>query len=212
MDSDDYKKATVDWYRERLSQHGAGIKALSSGTEERRAIRFDVLTGVGIVPGTSVLDVGCGFADYYAYLEERGCAVSYTGVDIVPEFVQQAKEKYPKLDLQVRDLLKDPVAAGSYDFVVSSQTFNLRFDGDSNLALVTEMLKRMFAAARKGVAIDFVTDYVDFKEDYLVYHSPEAMFRLAKSLTKRVVLRHDYPLYEFCLYLYPDFPAWGRTA
>lgn len=212
MDSDDYKKATVDWYRERLSQHGAGIKALSSGTEERRAIRFDVLTGVGIVPGTSVLDVGCGFADYYAFLEERGCAVSYTGVDIVPEFVQQAKEKYPKLDLQVRDLLKDPVAAGSYDFVVSSQTFNLRFDGDSNLALVTEMLKRMFAAARKGVAIDFVTDYVDFKEDYLVYHSPEAMFRLAKSLTKRVVLRHDYPLYEFCLYLYPDFPAWGRTA
>ena len=64
----------------------------------------------------------------------------------------------------------------------------------------------------KKLAIDFVTNYVDFKEDYLIYHSPEAMFRLAKSLTKRVVLRHDYPLYEFCLYLYPDFHAWGRTG
>jgi SAM-dependent methyltransferase len=212
MNPDDYKKATLDWYRERLAQHGAGIKALSSGTEERRAVRFGVLTGVGIEPGCSVLDVGCGFADYYAYLQQRDCKVAYTGVDIVPEFIAQARQTFPGLDLQVRDLQKDPVGAATYDFVVSSQTFNLRFGGESNLPLVTEMMKRMFAAARKGVAIDFVTDYVDFKEDYLVYHNPEAMFRLAKSLTKRVVLKHDYPLYEFCLYLYPDFQAWGRPA
>lgn len=212
MNPDDYKKATVAWYQQRLVEHGQGIKALSSGTEERRAIRFGVLTGVGIAPGCSVLDVGCGFADYYAYLREQGCDVSYTGVDIVPEFIAQAKTSHPALDLQLRDLQEDPVAPASYDYVVSSQTFNLRFGEPSNLPLVTGMLKRMFAAARKGVAIDFVTDYVDFREDYLVYHNPEAMFRLAKTLTKRVVLRHDYPLYEFCLYLYPDFQAWGRTA
>ncbi len=212
MNEDDYKQATVNWYRERLSRHGAGIKALSSGTEERRAIRFQVITGVGIEAGSSVLDVGCGFADYYDYLHGRGCQVAYTGVDIVPDFIEQAKRAHPGLDLQLRDLQKEPVAAGSYDFVVASQTFNLRLRGDSNLPLVTEMMKRMFAAARKGVAIDFVTDHVDFREDYLIYHSPEAMFRLAKSLTKRVVLRHDYPLYEFCLYLYPDFQPWGRAA
>jgi SAM-dependent methyltransferase len=212
MNPDDYKNATVAWYRERLAQHGAGIKALSSGTEERRAIRFGVLTGVGIEPGCSVLDVGCGFADYYAYLQEKSCAVAYTGVDLVPEFIEQAKRSFPSLDLQVRDLQKNPVAPASYDYVVCSQTFNLRFGRDSNLPLVAEMMGRMFAAARKGVAIDFVTDHVDFKEDYLVYHSPEAMFRLAKTLTKRVVLRHDYPLYEFCLYIYPDFQAWGRPA
>jgi SAM-dependent methyltransferase len=212
MNPDDYKQATVTWYQQRLAEHGKGIKALSSGTEERRAIRFGILTGIGIASGCSVLDVGCGFADYYSYLRELGYAVSYTGIDIVPEFIEQAKCSYPALDLQVRDLQKDPVVTGSYDYVVSSQTFNLRFDTESNLPLVTEMMKRMFAAASKGVAIDFVTDHVDFKEDYLIYHSPEAMFRLAKSLTKRVVLRHDYPLYEFCLYLYPDFHAWGRTG
>jgi hypothetical protein len=77
------------------------------------------------------------------------------------------------------------------------------------MELVQSMMKLMFLTARKGVAIDFVTNYVDFQESYLRYHSPEDMFKFAKSLTKRVVLRHDYPLYEFCLYLYPDFKAWA---
>lgn len=64
MNADDYKKATVDWYRDRLRRFEHGIQALSSGNEERRAIRFKVLQGVGIRPGCSVLDVGCGYADF----------------------------------------------------------------------------------------------------------------------------------------------------
>jgi len=213
MDVNEYKKLTADFYRKRLEEHGAGIKALSSGTEERRAIRFGVLSGVGVESGSSVLDVGCGFTDYYAYLAEKGVRVDYTGVDIVPELIAQAKAAHPALALEVRDLQKNPFPERSFDFVVSSQTFNLRFgDDDSNKELVEDMMRRMFSCARKGMAIDFVTDFVDFKEDYLRYHSPEKMFRFAKSLSKRVVLRHDYPLYEFCLYLFPDFAGWGKRG
>src|SRR5688572_14228264 len=151
MDTDAYKRATVDWYQRRLAEHGQGIEALSSGNEARRAIRFEVLTAVGITPGSTVLDVGCGFADYYAWLKERGCEVRYTGVDIVPEFIERARQSHPGLDLQLRDLQQDPIAPASYDYAVSSQTFNLRFGADSNLPLVTAMMKQMFSAARKGV-------------------------------------------------------------
>jgi len=209
MNINKYKNSSIAWYQKRLKEHGEGIKALSSGTEQRRDVRFDVLTGVGITQGCSVLDLGCGFADYYAYLNEHGYEVAYTGVDIVPEFIDQARIKYANLDLQVRDLLIDPVAPQSFDFVVCSQTFNLRFGDESNMPLIKAMIELMFATARKGVAIDFVTNYVDFQESYLRYYSPEEMFTFAKTLTKRVVLRHDYPLYEFCLYLYPDFKAWA---
>lgn len=209
MSDSGYKESTAAWYRQRLEQHGQGIKALSSGTEERRAIRFQVLSEVGIHAGASVLDVGCGFADFYAYLKERGIEVSYSGVDLVAELVQRARRSHPGLDARVRDLQSDPIEPQSYDFVVCSQTFNLRFGDDPQLSLVQDMMRRMFGIARKGLAIDFVTDQVDFRESYLKYYSPEAMFGFAKSLTKRVLLRHDHPLYEFCLYLYPDFAGWG---
>lgn len=213
MNNTQYKADTVAWYQQRLTEYGPNIRALSSGTEERRDMRFDVLSGVGIETGASVLDVGCGFADLYAYLRQRGCDVNYTGVDLVPELVEQARASHPNLDVRVQDIQTDPPADGSYDYVVCSQTFNLRFEGrtEDNTKLVQDMMRRMFAIAKRGVAIDFVTDYVDFREPYLIYRNPEAMFRFAKTLTRRVVLRHDYPLFEFCLYLYPDFKAWGRT-
>ena len=62
-------------YRDRLQQHGPGDRALASGTTERNAIRFGVLKSVGDLEGKSVLDLGCGLADFYAWLQEQGINV-----------------------------------------------------------------------------------------------------------------------------------------
>jgi len=204
------KNTIISRYRARLAEHGPGIKALASGTEYRRQIRFDVLSDVGVDSGCSVLDVGCGFADYYSYLKERGLNVKYTGVDIVPDLIAHAKSNFPDLDLQVRDIQEEPFPDQSFDFVVASQVFNYRFGEEDNIAFVQEMIRLMFQVAKRGVAADFVTSYVDFKEDHLKYYSPEQLFGIAKRTTKRVTVRHDYPLYEFCLYLFPDFAGWKK--
>lgn len=199
-------------YKDRLQQYGPGIKALASGTEARRKIRFDVLTGIGIGEGASVLDVGCGFADYYAYLREIGINVQYTGIDIVPELVEAGCAAHPGLDLHVRDLQENPFPELSFDYVVSSQVFNLRLGEGKNDALVKDMLRIMYRMARNGVAVDFLTSYVDYEQDHLHYYRPEDLFSFAKQLTRRVTLRHDYPLFEFCLYLYPNFAGWSASG
>lgn len=208
MDADD-KVLIRERYKDRLLQYGPGIKALASGTEERRAIRFGVLSEVGISEGASLLDVGCGFADYYAYLKDRGVNVRYTGIDIVPELIEAAREAHPHLDLQVRDLQEEPYPESSFDYVVCSQVFNLHLGDGKNENLVRDMLRLMYRTARQGVAADFLTSYVDFKQDQLHYYSPEEIFAYAKQLTRRVALRHDYPLFEFCVYLYPSFEGWS---
>lgn len=204
------KETIIRRYQERLAEYGPGIKALASGTEHRRKIRFDVLSDVGIENGCSVLDVGCGFADYYTYLKEQGLNIQYTGVDIVDDLITHAKSNHPHLDLQVRDIQENPFPEQSYDFVTASQVFNYKFGEEENLNFVTDMLKIMFRFAKRAVAVDFITSYVDFKEDHLNYYSPEKMFGIGKSITKRVTLRHDYPLFEFCLYFYPDFSGWKK--
>jgi len=196
-------------YKDRLRQHGPGIKALASGTEERRAIRFDVLTEIGIQEGDSVLDIGCGLADFFAHLTNKGINVRYTGIDIVPELVEAARVTYPNLDLQVRDLQDEPFLESSFDYVVCSQVFNLHLGGGKNDELVKDMLRIMFRIARRGVAVDLLTSYVDFKQEQLHYYRPEEIFSYAKQLTRRVTLRHDYPLFEFCIYLYPSFDGWS---
>ncbi|MFZ1077872.1 MAG: hypothetical protein WAN47_10635, partial [Nitrosotalea sp.] len=47
-------------------------------------------------------------------------------------------------------------------------------------------------------------NYVDYKDKDIFYTSPEIIFKFAKSLTRRVVLRHDYMPFEFCLYIYKN--------
>ena len=191
-------------YAERLERFGAGIEALASGTPERRDIRYSVLHDVGVKNQVGILDVGCGFADFYHYCQELGLDISYAGVDVVPELIDRAKADAPALDLQVRDIQEQPFEDNSFDFVICSQVFNYRFEDGSNLQLVEEMLEAMLKVSRVGVAVDFLTKYVDFEEDHLFYYQPERLFTMAKKLARNVVLRHDYPLYEFCLYIYKD--------
>ena len=67
-----------------------------------------------------------------------------------------------------------------------------------------EIVRKMFNLCRIGIAINMVTDYVDYKEDYLYYYSPEETLKFCKTLSKWVALRHDYPLHEFTVYVYKN--------
>ena len=75
----------------------------------------------------------------------------------------------------------------------------------TNLNLSKRMIKIMYNISRKGVAIDFLTKYVDYRERRHFHYSPEELFSVAKKISNRVLVRHDYPLYEFCMYIYPSF-------
>jgi SAM-dependent methyltransferase len=200
----------VDRYNQRLAQFGHDPRTLASGPPERHALRFTVLKEVGIESGMSVLDVGCGFGDFYGWLRRQGIDVRYTGIDINPALVEIAKQHHPDAAFAVADLQVDDLDA-RFDFVVSSSAFNLALAAGDNYTFAADMLARAYAIADRGVAFDFLSSYVDFRGDSAFHYQPERVFELAKRLTKRVALRHDYPLYEFCVYLYPDFKGWTTS-
>lgn len=207
MDKDD-RAELIGRYKERLEKFGYDIRSLASGTEERRQTRFGMLNNVGDLQGASVLDLGCGFGDFYAYLRDRGIQVDYTGYDISPDLIQMARERFPEgPKFEVRDI-QDSGLGRRFDYVVCSQTFNYKLKRQNNIELVQNVLRLCLDSTDKGMVFDFITAYVDFREEHLFYYQPEELFTFAKSLTKRVTLRHDYPLFEFALYLYPNFQGW----
>jgi 2-polyprenyl-3-methyl-5-hydroxy-6-metoxy-1,4-benzoquinol methylase len=148
-------------YRERLERYGANIRALASGVPERRAIRFDVLAAIGDLNGCSVLDLGCGLADFYEYLCRKGLCLKYTGYDISPDLIHLASVRFPDAAFEVRDIQQDGIPS-EFDYIVSSQVFNARLQREDNFEMAKDVLRRMFAKARKGVVCDFLTSYVDF--------------------------------------------------
>src|SRR5688572_270423 len=106
MDSQD-RDRIVDRYNQRLAEFGQDPRTLASGPPERRELRFAVLKAVGIESGMSVLDVGCGFGDFYRWLRDQGVNVRYTGVDINPALVEIAGRTHPDARFLVADLQVD---------------------------------------------------------------------------------------------------------
>lgn len=54
---------------------------------------------------SSVLDLGCGNGRFYHYLTaHEQLQIEYTGIDFTPEFLQIAKDRYPKAHFEEQDI------------------------------------------------------------------------------------------------------------
>ncbi len=201
------KVEIIKRYTERLKRLGVGVESLGSGSNEHQAIRYRVLSEIADLGGQRVLDVGCGFGGFFDYCRHFGQPIIYTGIDIVPALLEEGRRRHPEATFIEMDLLEASDDL-EFDYVVSSQGFNNNYTYSDNWQVMKEALAKCFRIAQKGVAFDMMSSYVDFKEDHLYYFEPARVFEFCKRLTKRVTLRHDYPLFEFCVYLFPDFKGW----
>ena len=198
---EDDKKAYIERYKARFEQYGYDPRTLG-WFKGRQKLRFYILTSISNTDNCSILDLGCGFADLYDYLVESGWHGKYTGYDIVPKLIEVAKERHPELDLQVRDILTDPFTE-NFDYVFASGVFNARIS-ENNESYLGDMLAKMVEVANIGVAVDFMSTYVDFQQEIAYHAEPAVIFNMCKKLSKRVTLRHDYMPYEFAVYIYRD--------
>ncbi|MGB6464514.1 MAG: class I SAM-dependent methyltransferase [Nitrosotalea sp.] len=185
-------------YSTLFDTHGVSSKSIG-WLNGRQSIRFSVICQVGDLDNSTILDVGCGFGDLYGYLKHKKIKMMYHGVDINSKFIDIAKKRYSKASFEVRDIQKEKFSR-HFDWVVATGITNHA----STYPHLKEILKEMFHICKKGVAIDFISTYVDYKDKEIFYTSPEKILSFAKELTRRVTLRHDYMPFEFTLYLYKD--------
>ena len=190
-------------YQLRIAKYGATFASLNSGSLEKQKIRHQVHASALLGSDPSVLDIGCGLGDFYQSLKEDGRNCQYTGYDIVPEYVAECRKRYPEANFQVRDIFREDID-GAYETIVMSQLLNNRYQKSDNLQVMKTALSLAFRHTRISVSVDMMSTYVDFQNPDLFYYSPEEIFRFAKSITRRVVLRHDYRPFEFCIQLFHE--------
>jgi hypothetical protein len=97
------------------------------------------------------------------------------------------------------DILDDSFKREADYFLLSGA---LSFRVKDNLLLAENVIKKMFLLARRGVACNFLSRYVDYETEINFHYSPEEIFSISKKLSKYITIRHDYPLWEFTVYLY----------
>jgi trans-aconitate methyltransferase len=193
------RSSLVKLYADRVAEMGYDVRSVGWKSREDQLLRFKILADIANLSGDSVCDVGCGFGDLFPYLVDRFGNASYFGVDICDKLLQVAKTRQPDVRFVLADILDETHADRADWFLLSGA---LSFKLHDNLAFTTRMLSRMLALANKGVAANFLSTYVNYQHERNFHHDPSDVLRIAKGLTSRVAIRHDYPLWEFTVYLY----------
>lgn len=90
-----------------------------------------------VLPGSHVLEVGCGLGDLLAAFD----GPRRVGIDVSPRMIDLARQRHPELDLRVADAERGPLPAGPFDVVVVSDTIG-HF---SDIQAVLERLRGLLA-------------------------------------------------------------------
>jgi trans-aconitate methyltransferase len=151
------------------------------------------------VAGKKVLDVGCGLAHLHDFFTKRFGAFTYTGVDLSEGMIQAARRRRPDLDLRVLDVLTtDP--GGPYDLVVANGIFYLL--GDDAFEHMKRLVLRLYELTAKVAAFTSLSTWADAVEPGEFHADPAATLAFGRTLTPRVVMRHDYLPHDFAVFLY----------
>jgi SAM-dependent methyltransferase len=180
--------------------------------------RYDVMLDV-IRPTTEsvrLLDFGCGLSHLLEHIRRRQDlpAIEYHGLDLSERFLELSRRKFPSVPYFYLDVLDDDSALPTFDYVVMNGVLTVR-DGiarDEMVAYCHRLLETLFAHATVGLAFNVMSKYVDWERDDL-FHVPfdELMEYLVRNVSRHVVFRHDYGLYEFTTYVYRE-PVRDRPA
>jgi SAM-dependent methyltransferase len=190
----------VDFYSGLLRKYDGEPRAVDWGSRDSQALRFSVLAQIGRLEEASVLDVGCGLADLLDYFRLENLNIDYTGYDLTPEMIQSARRRFPQAKFKTHDLLIDQESFPLFDYVVASGIFYLR-QSEPMLYLAT-MVRRMFAACRKGVAFNTLSSMAPQPAPGEFYADPAQVLKACLGITPRVAIRHDYLPHDFTVYLY----------
>lgn len=156
----------------------------------------------------SVLDVGCGFGEMGKFLLKRYEGVSYTGVDIVPEFISEAKKLLPEGIFLVGDYFEKPIEK-KFDVVLASGTINSNVGSDKdNMNYRKKAVKVMFEHTKYVLIFNMLGAHPkpsNNRKSNVWYADSLEVLEYCMSLTRRVVLRANYHPTDFTILMYNVF-------
>ena len=200
MTSRDILSRVQEYYDEKLKTHGPTARGVDWKSEESQQLRFAQL--VKLIDSArlfTVNDFGCGYGALIDYLETCGFQFRYTGFDISPEMIAQARQLRPG-----SSFVTDKALLSEADYTLASGIFNVKLS-TSDVEWKTYMLDvldTMNSLSKSGFAFNALTKYSDaeFMRPDLYYADSLFFFDYCKTqYSKFVTLLHDYPLYEFTI-------------
>ena len=177
-------------YLRAAERHGGSFDSLLWASPTTQGDRFDAIAAAADFAGRSVLDVGCGRADFLDYLLRRGVGPgAYFGIEAVPALAEAARRKgHPSATIIEADFVAEPrrLFVGA-QIVVISGALNTADD----LAFYAT-LRRAYDAAGECLVFNFLCSPRLAGTAYLHWRSARDVLRFARDHAGWVTTVDDY--------------------
>jgi trans-aconitate methyltransferase len=195
----------IKTYKDAFSEHGDSPASVLF-PKGRQNDRFFALTK-NIIPkeNFSLLDFGCGLAHLKTYLDRNFTDISYTGADLVDDFITDNKKRFPESSFyKIKSYTE---ITDNYDYIVASGTFSILYseNPEEHKKLLFEILEHLFSKSNNFLAVNFMTDNVDFIQENAYHQNVTELYNFIQSkLSKRLIIDQSYMPYEFTATIYKN--------
>ncbi len=201
----------VKHYERCLEEFGPTTKGMDWPVEKDLLKRFKVMLGVisESKKKYKLLDLGCGAGLLKTYIKNSGRTgkIKYFGVDISEAMINAARKLNQSSDFEVRDVLLDPFPENSHDYAVMNGvlTEKVSLSKKDMILYAQKLIKNVFRSVKIGMAFNVMSTHVDWERKDLFHWSlDEIVAFLVRECSRHIIIRMDYGLYEYTVYVYKN--------
>lgn len=190
------------FYQKKFKKYGVDPHSLLWARKGAAHQRFRQIWAEIDFNNMRILDVGCGFGELAKFIGRKAEGFTYTGVDIVPEFIEEAKKQFPQHTFLVQDYLTEPIT-GKYDIVVASGILNSNVE--NNMEYRRDAITKLFALSRKVTVFNMLGSHPQPEnrgDSNIWYADSMEIMKHCFGLTRRILVRHHYHPKDFTVFLF----------
>jgi len=200
----------VKHYESCVEKHGDTFKGADWPNKDDAIIRYQVMLDV-IKENEKVklLDFGCGTGKLFEHIltnKEVYSHVDYSGLDISKKIMEKAKSKFPDTNFYCFDFLEtDLNTIETFDYILLIGVFTEKIDltFDEMWLYFKTLITKVFNKTNKGIAFNVMSKSVDWEREDLFHLSTDLLIDfITKKISRNFIIRNDYGLYEYTVYLY----------
>jgi SAM-dependent methyltransferase len=203
----------AEHYSNCLQKHGDSAIGMDWPNELQTNIRHAVMTEIfkyNIKEGNEklkILDFACGTSHYFNYLKDNGFSenIEYTGIDINPDAILIAKDKFPKNNYMCVDVLESVNELTNYDYIIINGLFTQKrsMSEVQMQQFLIGILTVLFPYFSKGLAFNAMSSQVDYRKKEAFHLDLNWITQvLVNKFSRKFIVRHDYELYENTIFIF----------
>lgn len=213
--SDNHYLKIVEHYEDCLRKFGDNHLGVDWPKEEDAQLRYKIMLEIIYdQKKCSLLDFGCGAAHLYEFILGNSYKnINYTGLDLSKEMIKVCRQKFPEISFILADILETPDQIGEFDYIILNGVFTEKqeLSFDEMFEYFKRLIKALYLKTTTGIAFNVISKHVDWEREDLFHLPFDILGSFLKSeISPNYIIRNDYGLFEYTVYLFKDPGTWHR--